>query len=712
MSNTTIINGAPMTIPLGTQDKSTRVPAIEPEAIPTHLPKIYLYAAKGPTTPQLVVGNGRNQMYGNDTFDVRKPFATHQTVLSNLINSYGNAQMIERVIPTDAGPKANFLLSLDVLATDIVQFKRDAEGRFELDPLTGLEIPLEDPSVSGASLKVAGYKAKWVITSVASHTFGQSDESLFGVAAVGPGDQTEGQAQSTRYPVLQFWANSQGAYFNNSGLRIWAPTENSNGGVNTGVLTRNRAYPFRMAAVRRIDASTTPKVIETEAGEPYFDFVLKPNQLNSATDARISLADIYLDKYQSTKDLRFAPKFGDLNGMFLYQKNIELLLKMFHEAEAKALTANMQWDLSDFSDGGFDEDYIFNLIGGTTAAAVPYFTYSIDSAAVDGIRLSESTNLMARCGSDGTMDDARFADLVDEAVSEYANPNSHLMNSAVNVESILYDSGFPLETKYNLCKFVAERKDTSVVLSTYSVGGIQLSASEDHSVAVALRTKLQNYVESDYFGTPVFRGLIIGRNGILRDSQYTGRLPLTLELAAKAAKMMGAGNGIWKQEYLFDKEPNNVITMFDDVNIVFTPAQQRNKDWNAGLNYPLSHTRKSLYFPALKTVYDDDTSVLNSFFTMMACVELQKVGERVHRSFSGVTSLTNAQLVDRVNKRVEELTTGRFADMFKVVPAAYISQNDDLRGFSWTLPIKLYANNMKTVQVLSIEAYRMSDLAT
>jgi hypothetical protein len=174
--------------------------------------------------------------------------------------------------------------------------------------------------------------------------------------------------------------------------------------------------------------------------------------------------------------------------------------------------------------------------------------------------------------------------------------------------------------------------------------------------------------------------------------------------------MMGASNGQWKEEFIFDKEPNNVITMFDDVSIAFTPSKQRNKDWDAGLNYPLSHTRKTLYFPALKTVYEDETSVLNSFFVMMACIEIQKVGERVHRAFSGVTTLTDSQLVEKVNQKVEELTAGVFANMFKVVPAARISQADGQRGFSWTLPIKLYANNMKTVQLLSIEAYRSSDL--
>ncbi len=698
MTSNTIVNGAPMTLSRGTQDNSTRVPAVEAEVVPTHLPKIYLYAAKGPRGAQLVVGNARNQMYGDATFDLRSPFATHQTVLSNAVNTPGNSQMIERMIPVDAGPKANFLLSLDVLETTIVQNQRDAAGNFLLNPSTGLPIPITPAAT------LPGYKVKWVLSSITTKDPEDADSDIFGIAAQAPGDQTDGAEQSVRYPIFQWWANSEGEIFNNSGLRIWAPTDDSSGGIKTNVLTDNKAYPFRMAAVRRLTATSSAKLVETEAGEPNFDFVLKEGQINAAVNDQISLGDIYLKKFQ-TNDIRFAPKYADLANFKIYQENIDELLALFYALEKSHTGAGFDWTV-----GATDEMYMFNFLSGRSSLNSPYFTYEVDTEAVGSVRLSESTNLFAKGGADGTMNETLFAGLVSTAVSEYANPNSQLMDTAVNVESIIYDTGFPLLTKYDLCKVLAERKDTGVILSTHVVGGATLSSSEDHSVAVALRTKLQMYPDSDYFGTPVFRGLIMGRSGILRNSDYTKRLPLTIELAVKAATFMGAGNGFWKKDFLFDKAPNNVINLFDDVSNTFTPAVQRNKDWDVGLNYAMSYSRKQLYFPALKTAYDNDTSVLNSFFVMMCCIELQKVGERVHREFSGVTSLTNAQLIDRVNKEVEKRTTGRFAGMFKIEPAAFLSDADEQRGYSWSLPIKLYANGMKTVMTLSLAAHRMSDL--
>jgi hypothetical protein len=258
---------------------------------------------------------------------------------------------------------------------------------------------------------------------------------------------------------------------------------------------------------------------------------------------------------------------------------------------------------------------------------------------------------------------------------------------------------------------MAIRKDIAVIVSTHDVLSPVLSASEESSLAIALRARATNYPESDLFGTPVMRCMIVGRCGKLINSQYRKKLPLTLEIAAKSAAYMGAGNGKWKAGFAFDDAPNNNVTMFTDVNVTFTPASVRNKDWAAGLNWVDQYDRRSLYFPALKTVYDNDTSVLTSFFTMMAIVELNKVGERVRRRFSGNSKLTNAQLIERINAEVIAQTQGRFDDRFIIKPDAHFTAADLARGFSWTLAIQIYAPNMKTVGTLSIESYRIEDLA-
>lgn len=701
-----ILNAAPMTILRGTQDLSSRTVPVEAEVLPTHLPKVYIYAQKGPTTPELVVGNSRNQMYGDETFDERSAWATHQTVLSNKVNAEGNAQMIERILPTDIGPRANFTLWLDVLATDVVVYQRNADGTFKLD-IAGDKIP----AVPAAT--VAGYKIKWVMTSETT----KANESRFGTKTQAVGDQTNGATQSVRYPILELWASSYGSIYNLSGVRLSAPTQNSQTAIDELVLTATKAYPLRVSAIRKAKATSSPAVVMTEFSEAFFDFTLKPGTVHPQFTSEMYLADIFLNKYQNIDDPAFPKKYGDFGGIEVYQANIDLVLGQLYTAEKLVADSH-----TDFSATGTGEEYMVNLFTATNSDGAPYNAVELLTSVTDPITLNESTSLYAAGATDGTMTEYdilpdgseapnSFHALVGERVAQYADETSFLQDTAMYPESIIYDTGFPEATKFELIKFISIRRDTFVVLSPYVVGGTQMTAANENSMSTALMARVQSYPESDYFGTAVMRGLILGRNGILKNSLYRKRLPLTIELASMASRMMGAGNGRWKEEALFDKAPNNQINMFRDINVTFTSTKVRNKDWDVGLNWVQTSSRSSYFIPALQTVYNNDTSVLNSFFFAMCCVEMQKVAERVWRLFSGAVSLEDPVLFDRVNRAVEERSVGRFASLFKIVPAAYKTEADQARGYSYTLPISIYGNVMSTVATVELKAFRLSDLA-
>lgn len=688
--STTIVNAAPMTIFRGTDDKSTRALVSEPEVLPTHLPKVYIYAKSGPTTPQLVVGASRSKMYGEDSFDLRSVYATHATVLSNIVNSQGNAQMIQRVKPTDAGPPSSIRLSLDILRTQIDTYEREADGSFSLD-VDGLKIPTGDT--------VAGMRAKWVVSEVTP----LNGNDTFGQAAQSPGDQTAGQTQSVRYPILEVRCPYFGADGNNFGLRVWANTILSTSPVDQRILTNEKVYPFRMACVHRKDDLSTPTIVETMTAEQFKEVTWKNGVIDRNTDSKLSVEDVFLQAYQDFDSTVNPPTYGPFGELHIYHSNLDSILEDLYDTE-KLWTG----DGNDLT-GTTDAIHLVNVISGMHSSGVPYETFELVEAN-NSVRLTETSTIYARGGSDGTMNESLFADLVTTAVTEYANENSILMDTARYPESIIYDSGFPLATKYALCSFIAVRKDTFVVLSTHDVLGVSLTASQESSLAIALKTRLQMYPESEYYGTAVMRGMVVGRSGRLLQSQYSKHLPLTMEIARKASSYMGASNGRWKNGFAFDAAPLNNVSMFTDINVTFTPASVRNKDWDAGLNWVQSFARRSFFFPALKTVYDNDTSVLNSFFTAMAVVELQKVGERAWRQFTGSANLTNAQLIERVTQFIIDNTIGRFDERFVIQPEVYFTEADIARGYSWTTKIKIFAPSMKTVSQLTIEARRISDL--
>jgi len=701
MASTRIVNAAPMVIARGIQDLSTRTPVVDEVGLPTHLAKVYIYAAWGPTDAQLVAGAMRTNIFGLDTFDLRSEYANHQTVLSNTLSAAGSAQMIERILPADVGPRSNLLLSLDIVASRLPVYQRNSDGTYARDAITGLPV---QATTGGAPQWTQGHLAKWSLSNVSA----LSDEANFGQVSSGAGTLLSLDAtpvQGTKYPIAEIRASCYGKRGNDAALRLWAPTALSNNAINSTLMEKVGAYPFRLAVARRATSKDTAKIVSTQGGDQFVEFVLKPGAIDPTTNVEVSLGKVFPDSYRNIDNAAAPINFGDFGEMHLYTANIEQILQTVFADESAAVAVSSELKVAGAT------KYLVNLLSGTYSTGEPYHTFQIDTASAGSIWPSESTNLYAAGGSDGTMNDTAFATAVSAAVAAYADPNHKYQDDAMYPESFLYDTGFPLTTKRALCQFISERKDTAVVLSTYTVGGPELTRSQESSIAAVLLGYLQMYPESDYFGTSIRRGAIVGRYGELIGSAYKGKLPLTIEVASMAAKMMGAGNGVWKSTALMDSWPNTRVTMFKNINSTFMPAHIRNTDWALGLNWVQAYDTQNTFFPAIHTVCDDDTSIFTSFLTMACAVELQKVGQRVWREFTGKTSLTDAQFIERVNQRVQERTIGRFCDLYKIIPECQITNADAQRGYSWSLPITLYANNMKTVMTLDVRGRRMSDLA-
>ncbi len=694
----TIVNGAPMVNYLATNDQSTvQLPSV-PEDRPTHLAKIYTYAKRGPSGGQLVNGASMANMYHADSFDLTKPWATHATVLANIINSQGNSIMMERLMPADAGPLASIRISLDLLAGQVPEYQRNSDGSYALDTNGQLQ-------VTGQT--VAGFTAKWVATAV---PLDNSNQSTFGLGTQGPGDQTANSTQSVRYPIMDLQAPYFGADGNNFGIRLWADTVSSNTPIDGRLLTSLKIYPFRAAFVYRPDASSTPSIQQTNEAEQYIDFTFRPASMDPNTDQQLYVGDTLIQSYQNLDDPNLPPAYGPFGAMHVYDSQIATVLGLVYAAEQPFFSS----DFGDFTGtgGAAAEKYLFNLLTGTSSTGIPYVSYVVNTSAGNATRWSQNSTVYAMGGSDGTMNEALFASLVSEAVAAYADPSSQLQDTAKYPESIIYDSGFPLQTKKDLTQFISQRKDTFCVLATHDVLGPELTASQDSSIGIALHTALALSPESDHYGTAVMRGMVVPASGRLLQSQYTKRLPLSLEVARKAAAYMGAGNGVWKPGFGFDAAPLNQVTLFTDVSAPFTPATVRNSDWDIGIVRAQYYSRRTLFFPAFKTVYDDDTSVLNSFFTAMAIVELEKVGAAAWREFSGESSLSDQQLIERVNKFITDNTKGRFDGRFVIVPDTYFTAADKARGYSFSININIYAPNMRTVATLSVTAQRLSSLPT
>jgi hypothetical protein len=712
MTTAQIVNGAPMTIMLGTQDLSTQQVTPTPLQIPQHLPLVFVYAQQGPTTTELVSGVDLTNMYGELTWDLRQPWANHATVLANTVNAQGNAMRIQRMQPVDAAPPATLRLYLDVLPINVPQYQRNSDGSFTTNS-SGDSVPV----TSGAT--APGYLVKWVLTQIDYTTTDGVTTNDFGSAEIVAGDLTYTGATGTsqRYPVLDMAVPSFGSYGNSNGIRLWAPTTESSAPLNANYLEDDFVYPFRIACVQQSSSTGTAQVVPTLDGAQYLDFTFKPNVIDLDTDSQISLTDIFIPGWQLLNNPNgTADQFGPFGQLAVYNNNIATLVAQFYAAE---YAVNSQLGTySDFT-GATGEMWLFNFVGGTSSQNAPYSTFVINTSDTDAAYLSQASNLYAAGGTDGTMSDTLFAELVSNAIAVYADLTNPVMDMVGAPESIFWDSGFPLATKQALAQFISQRKDTFVALSTFSTLSPVLTSSEESSMAVALKSYLQQFPESEYYGTPTMRGMIVPGSGTLTGVLYSGmtdtvntNLPLTIELASKAAAYMGAGNGKWKSGFAFDSVPGSEIDLFSNINVTFWPATVRNTDWTNGMVGVELYGYRQAYFPALKTIYDNDTSVLNSFFNAVAICFLEKIGDMARRTFSGITSMTNAQLITAVNKYVSNSVNGIFDSRFVITPVTTITGQDAQRGYSWTLAIQAYMPNMKTVATLSVQSYRLDSLSS
>ena len=74
--------------------------------------------------------------------------------------------------------------------------------------------------------------------------------------------------------------------------------------------------------------------------------------------------------------------------------------------------------------------------------------------------------------------------------------------------------------------------------------------------------------------------------------------------------------------------------------------------------------------------------------------------------------IANSQYANEVVKYINKKVEGRFDGAYVIVPETYYTAQDIARGYSYTTKIKIYAPNMKTVQTLTVEAHRLTDLET
>ena len=539
------------------------------------------------------------------------------------------------------------------------------------------------------------------------------------------------ETKSRMIPILEMRAKEYGSWYNNVGFSINSQYLQN---FNSELAKKISLVPYTMALYTREDEKSSPEIFRSLFSENEIEMVFTnvPTK-DPLTASRVDLPHIYATQWYNETSTRLAYKPFTMEDPYIYMDNYNMLLRKMLEAERglieyepKLYTVDNEYassiDWYDF-DGAVEDADLDNLVGllnpftckTSKNVRLQATAISTDRPNLTGnqkeVDMSTDKALFLQGGTDGDLSRESFENAVIKQIAKYAEEDSEVQDMSYNVESCFWDSGFKLENKYKLLPFISLRRDVYLVLSTQEYDGKELSTAEARAIAVALNTRLKLYPESTYFGTSVARALIVIGSGKDIDEADTKVIPQTRDLLIKTARFAGAGNGKWNKAYLFDRGASAIITSLKDIKPEFIPQTVRPALWYANAIWSQRFDRSNYFFPAMQTVYDNETSVLNSYFTVMAVCTANKIGFEVWKNYTGSISLSEDEFKASTEKFAEDRMNNIFAGVINAVPECIIDDNDRLRGYSWHFKIKLEANNMKTVQVFNTETYRMGEIA-
>lgn len=729
-----ITKATPRAILLGVRDESTRQLPLETEQLPQHLPLLFLLTEKSEEM-SIVSGGAIHQLYGSKTLDPNSAYFNHQTVMAETILGRGNQVMV-KPIKLPSAKKATLRLSVETIAT-MIQDPSDTTGiAKKLVTRVIWHADRVDAALTGNGLGQGSV--------LAAYRDGAETSSISGtmLSELVTGTATTYHATSSLVPILDLQVDARGEFGNRFGITLEAPLDSDAFPTDQSLAASLKSFIYRLKLFQRPESSSTAQVIYNNFSANSTDFVLKPHTSNPASGAQVSLQDVIVDMYQEAGDAESMPRIAPFPNVYIYQDNIEAVATLIaagYKVEGKdsadaVYTFNVP-GLYSTEEQVRENLYNVNIFTGTNTLGTTYSNVDYqDSVKFAGIRLGKDSIIYAAGGSDGipykngAIDRLETTRLYDEAVRDWcttefveANP---VFDSAKYPFSTLHDSGFSMKTKLAMLQPMGLHKRIWVNLATHSVADYldpeavnkrfitqkQLSGSEEVARASALRAAASVFPESEVYGTPVVRAIIVAHSGLLRSKRVRDFLPLTLAVADKVSAYCGAGNGIWNSDYAFDDGDNKRETMFTKVNNTYQSRAVYNKSWDAGMIWVQNYDRQSLFFPAYQTAYPNDTSVLNSLTVLIAVCYLERVCEIVWRKLTGNGRYENAQFLERSNELILDETRGRFDNRFTIVPNTMYTKADEARGYSWSTEIAIYANNSRTVGTFTIVAKRASDL--
>lgn len=671
----------------GTRDTTFNRSTGGTPSLPLHRPLLMFFGQKGPTVPTWVDPVKFEDIFGSATTDLFGVYNTHSTPFIKEAIAAGNQFMAWRVEPEDTPSEATIGLSVDFGKKKITDYERNEDGSYKLDA-DGAKIP--------TATQIDGVVLRFIFEEIGVD---ENSVSLFKKRPSKAGTVGTEESPSTILPLADFKARYKSSLGPNTALRIWAPTVNSTQAADSDLQARLKSFLYRFQLLTRADKNTSPVIFETIYNEPSISVGFGENLVDPLTNVVYDFVERIDSRYSDDDASTYIQ--SPIDTPYLYEDNIKTVLSAIQALEAEYDTV---------SDAAEDL-YQINLFGAQTVEGVPYHSVQIMGVLDGGTTLSETSTIYLQGGGDGTLGNDSFNKAVNAALSNLsANTGVNITNYARYPFNAFWDSGFDLKTKMLIPSIIGMRADAWIALSTQDISQPFNTNEEEESIALSLMSRVSAFPDSSDFGTPAFRGMIVGGAGNYTETTRKYPVPLTIDRFRAYCNYAGAANGKLKPEYAVDEGDNRKVQIVKDINNLDKSWRVRRAQWNNNLVYVEDFDTASQFYPGQQSFYSEQGSVLKAAIVGFCVANINRFAFEVWRDLTGTQKLTDDQLIERSEEGISSRGAGAFDDRMDFIPHAEITEADKERGYSWSLRVDYGANAFRTVMDMSSVAYTREEL--
>lgn len=570
-----------------------------------------------------------SNMFGEQTFTNtnKKYYSPQAKVLTDTLTY--NGAFICRAADETALNSVVIIEAYVRQVDDILQYAYDEDGNRLLDD-DGNYVEKQE---NGQPVYEPGVEIKFVKRHelLGSEEVGGYDYSSLQRRTVVDTDAEGNEITWSVYPIMVFEALYPGEYGNDLCFSLfYKNSENAAGDVN---YYQTLFYTF--APARREYDSTTVTPHYDIYNTTQNSFAANPETLNPDTGAEMSMQAVLNKAYdEDSHQLPYT--------IYTYEENLLAVGNRIAQVESETSLGHTKptYDAEEIMNTTFG--YLVNVISCRNLNGVPYdhvrlITISDEDENV--VQLAEDNYIYLANGADGDLSDLMVQNCIQQFCAKTLNPQ--IVDKFRYPFTHMYDVGYNFDTKYAMIDFLDVRDDIMIELSTQVLmddnTGRTITLNDqmtDESNGEALRSRALLMRESVLKGTDCCRCAIYAHAGFLADGVYSDPMPFTYWSAMKHARF---GN----LPYMNTTEPRgwpqsyNEFFKVSSVNWINYDPEGQSRVWDSGINYVQWADMTRIFYPALRTVYRAETSVLVDQWFVDAVVYTKHVVRNAWGKFSG-----------------------------------------------------------------------------